>query len=140
MRKKIILIVDDEPEIHELLKAYLSHLDVEIYSAYNGDQGIKAYKMLLKNGKKPDLVVMDLNLSGSESIEAMQRQMEGKDMDGVRATKEIVKMDKKANIIGFTAYAHLDWGKRLRENGAREVWGREMGFEGFAQRVSEILS
>ena len=77
MRRKIVLIVDDEPEIHELLKAYLSPLNLEIYSAYTGDQGVEIYRKLLRNGKKPHLVVMDLNLSGSERLEDMHRQMKG---------------------------------------------------------------
>ncbi|MCD6482066.1 MAG: response regulator [Thermoplasmata archaeon] len=140
MRRKIVLIVDDEPEIHELLKAYLSPLNLEIYSAYTGDQGVEIYRKLLRNGKKPHLVVMDLNLSGSERLEDMHRQMKGIDMDGVRATMEIFKIDRNANVIGFSAYAHLEWGKKLKEIGAMEVVGREVGFDGFAQKVSSILS
>ncbi len=140
MGRKIVLIVDDEPEIHELLKAYLAPLNLEIYSAYNGDQGIEIYRKLLKNGKKPHLVVMDLNLSGSEKLEDMKKQMEGIEMDGVRATMEIFKIDGKANIVGFTAYAHLEWGKKLKKIGVMEVFGREIGFDGFAQKVSSILS
>jgi len=140
MGRKIVLIVDDEPEIHELLKAYLSPLNLEIYSAYNGEEGVRIYRELLKKGKKPNLVVMDLNLSGTERLEDMKKQMEGIEMDGVRATMEIFKMDRKANVIGFTAYAHLEWGKKLKKIGAREVFGREIGFDGFAERIESILS
>ena len=140
MGRKIVLIVDDEPEIHELLKAYLSPLNLEIYSAHNGEEGVRIYRELLKKGKKPNLVVMDLNLSGTGRLEDMKKQMEGIEMDGVRATMEIFKMDRKANVIGFTAYAHLEWGKKLKKIGAREVFGREIGFDGFAERIESILS
>ncbi|HEC88399.1 MAG TPA: response regulator, partial [Thermoplasmata archaeon] len=62
--RKIILVIDDEKEIPELIKLYLSDLNVEIYSAYDGVEGVKLYKELMMKKKKPDLVVMDLNLSG----------------------------------------------------------------------------
>lgn len=94
---------------------------------------------MLKKGKKPDLVVMDLNLSGSEKYEDMEKQLRGEQMDGVRTTKEIKIIDPKANIIGFTAYAHLEWGERLRKSGARYVFGREIGFDGFAEKIEIIL-
>jgi len=138
---KKILIVDDESDMHDLLKTYLSRIEgVEIVSALSGEEGVKKYKELYEKREEPVLVVMDLNLSGSERLEDMHRQMKGIDMDGVRATMEIFKIDRNANVIGFSAYAHLEWGKKLKEIGAMEVVGREVGFDGFAQKVSSILS
>ncbi len=137
--KKIILIVDDEKEIHELIEEYLSFIDAEFYHAYNGREAVELYKKLLKQNKKPDVVIMDLNLSGSKSMNDLMKQLRGEEMDGVAASKEIMKMDGNANIVGFTAYAHLDWGKRLRETGARAVFGREIGFDGFAQKIASML-
>ena len=64
-------------------------------------------------GKKPDLVIMGLNLSGSKEIEDVIRQMKGEEMDGVEATQKIIDIDPDANIIGFTAFADLEWGKKL---------------------------
>lgn len=107
MSAKVILVVDDEKEIHELIKEYLSHLSVEIYSAFNGKEGIEMYRELRAKGRKPDIVIMDLNLSGSNKFEDLIRQMRGDEIDGVKAAKEIKKIDPDANVIGFTAYAHL---------------------------------
>jgi hypothetical protein len=61
-------------------------------------------------------------------------------MDGVRTTEEILKIDKNANVVGFTAFAHLDWGKRLKSLGIKNVFGREIGFDGFAKKVNELLA
>lgn len=138
--KKILLVVDDEYEIQELINAYLSGLDVEIYSAYSGEEGVRVYKQLLQENKRPDLVVMDLNLSGSTKIDDMLKQFRGETMDGLMTTKEILKIDPIANIVGFTAYAEVKWGKMLKATGAKAVWGREIGFDGFAKNVSEILT
>jgi len=136
---RVLLVVDDEPEVQELVKAYLSPLNIEVYSAYDGEEGVKLYKELMEKGKKPDLVVMDLNLSGSRRNEDMIKQMMGEEMDGVRTTEEIMKIDPSAKVIGFTAYADLEWAEGLKMSGAREVLGRGVGFDGFAKRVGEIL-
>ncbi len=138
--KKVVLVVDDEEEVHELLREYLSGMNIEIYSAYNGEEGVKLYRKLMKGDKKPALVVMDLNLSGSKKLKDMIKHFMGEEIDGVKATRQILKMDPDAKIVGFTAFAHLEWGKKLREAGVENVFGREIGFEGFAKRISEILA
>ena len=138
--KKILLIIDDEKEVHELIREYLGPVNAEIYSAYNGEEGVKLYKELMAKNKKPDVVVMDLNLSGSRRYEDLKKQMIGKEMDGVKATEELLKIDKNANIIGFTAYAHLEWGEKLMKVGAKKVFGREIGFDGFAKAILKIIS
>ena len=42
-------------------------------------------------------------------------------------------------MIGFTAYAHLEWGEMLKKMGAKEVFGREIGFGEFAKKIESIL-
>ncbi|HDN50682.1 MAG TPA: response regulator [Thermoplasmatales archaeon] len=138
--RKVMLVVDDEKEVHELIKAYLPSSAFEIYSATNGEEGIRLYRKLMEENKRPDLVVMDLNLSGSTAFEAAKRQMEGKELDGVKTTREIMELDPEADVVGFTAYAHLDWARRLKALGVKEVFGREIGFDGFAKKVVETLA
>ncbi len=137
--EKTILIVDDEKEAHELIKLHLMNLNVKIYSAYNGAEGIRLYKELMISGKKPDLVIIDLNLSGSKKLRDVIKQIRGEKIDGVKTTKEILRMDANANIIGFTAYANLEWGKKLKEAGAKEVYWKKMGFEDFVKKIIQIL-
>ena len=138
--EKVVLVVDDEPEIQELIKTYLPSARFEVYSAYSGEEGIEKYEDLMERGKKPDLVIMDLNLSGSKKIEDIVKQMKGEEMDGVKTTQKIINIDPDANIIGFTAFADLEWGQKLKEIGAKEVLSRSVGFEEFAKKVEEILT
>ena len=138
--EKVVLVVDDEPEIQELIKTYLPSVRFEVYSAYSGEEGIEKYEDLMERGKKPDLVIMDLNLSGSKKIEDIVKQMKGEEMDGVKTTQKIINIDPDANIIGFTAFADLEWGQKLKEIGAKEVLSRSVGFEEFAKKVEEILT
>ncbi|RLF47685.1 MAG: hypothetical protein DRN10_03540 [Thermoplasmata archaeon] len=132
--EKVVLVVDDEPEIQELIKTYLPSAHFEVYSAYSGEEGIEKYEDLMERGKKPDLVIMDLNLSGSKKIEDIVKQMNGEEMDGVKTTQKIINIDPDANIIGFTAFADLEWGQKLKEIGAKEVLSRSVGFEEFAKK------
>ncbi len=59
-----ILIVDDEPSIHEVVRAYLEREGFIVYSAADGHEGLE-----LALSKRPQLVVLDLmlpDLSGEE--------------------------------------------------------------------------
>ena len=118
---KSILVVDDDPDIQELIQAYLSELDVEIYAALTGEEGVEKYEELIRKGKKPDIVVMDLNLT---------ELGKGK-IDGVETTKRIMKIDPDANVYGFTAYFGTEWSKELEKAGAKGIIARPVGFAGF---------
>ncbi|MCD6512253.1 MAG: response regulator, partial [Thermoplasmata archaeon] len=107
------------------IKEYLAPLKLKIYQAYSGEEGIELYRSLMEKGKKPDIVIMDLKLPG---------------IDGVEATKKIMEMDPEANIYGFTAYFGTQWAKELQKAGAKGVIARPVGFDGFRDIVSDILS
>ncbi|RLF52030.1 MAG: response regulator [Thermoplasmata archaeon] len=123
---RILLIVEDEKDMQELMKRYIEKagLDLEIYSAYDGKEGVEMYKKLLQDGKKPDLVIMDLKLP---------------EMDGVEATKRIKEIDKDAVIYGFTAFFDTDWANRLLKAGAKKIIPRYVGFEGFIKELREFF-
>ncbi|MGC9308556.1 MAG: response regulator [Thermoplasmatota archaeon] len=135
-----MLVVDDDPKIQELIQEYLPASQFEVYAAYDGQESIELYRKLEAKGKKPDLVVMDLNLSGTNKKEDMVKQMKGEAMDGVRTTKEIKEIDPQANVVGYTAFAGMEWGDRLKDAGAQEVYGRDVGFQDFVRKVQQILT
>ena len=120
----VMLVIEDEEPIQELIKEYLTPLKIEIYQAYSGEEGVEKYKELLKKGKKPDIVIMDLKLPG---------------IDGVEATKKILEIDPEANVYGFTAYFGTEWARDLEKAGAKGVIARPVGFDGFRDIVKEIL-
>ncbi|RLF44291.1 MAG: response regulator [Thermoplasmata archaeon] len=121
--KRIILVIDDEESIQELIAIYLSPLNVDIYPAYTGEDGVKLYESLLAQGKRPDAVIMDLKLPG---------------INGIEATKRIKKIDPDAVIYGFTAFTN-SWAREMIRAGAKKVIPRSMGFSGLREIIRSSL-
>ena len=122
----VLLIVEDEKEMQELMKIYIKKagLDLEIYSAYNGREGVELYKKLMEEGKKPSLVIMDLKLPG---------------LNGVEASKRILKLDPDATIYGFTAFFDTQLAKNLLKAGAKKIIPRHVGFHGFVDELKKFF-
>jgi DNA-binding NarL/FixJ family response regulator len=138
---KIVLVIDDEPGIHELLQYYLDIKGIETISAYTGEEGIKRYKELLKKGKEPGLVVMDLNLSGGDDMAKLNQHIKGTDKvkDGVRTTQKLMDINPGITVWGYTAWKDTQWADTLRKTGVQMVVGRDVSFEEFAAMIHDYL-
>lgn len=137
--RKQALVVDDDVEIQRLIKTYLPDY-FTVHTAYVGEEGVELYRMLMEQGRRPDVVVMDLNLSGTKNEAAMMRQMNGDEMDGVQTAEKILQLDPDANIVGFTAFADMEWGERLKKTGAMQVFSRDIGFDTFSKKIQQIVA
>jgi CheY-like chemotaxis protein len=66
-----ILLVDDDPDVHELLGEELGRLGYVVEHALSGQQGLER----ARNGQRPDAVVLDLmmpDLTGFEVADALR--------------------------------------------------------------------
>ncbi len=138
---KTVLIVDDEPMIHELLGAHLGRIDtpVELHHAESGSQAVETYQSLVEEGNRPDLVVMDLNLSGAEDMDAVEQHREGSGgMDGVRTTEALLDVDDEVRIWGYTAWFGTDWSDDL-DAYAEKIVERTVPFHEFAEMVDRYF-
>ena len=65
-----VLLVDDDPFMHELLRAMLNQLGVSRVSvATDGERGIAA----LGEGKStPDVIICDINMPGKDGFQVME--------------------------------------------------------------------
>ncbi len=71
-RPDTALIVDDEKHLRMYLKLLLKQIGfTKFFEAANGQEGVDLYKE-----KKPDLVLMDVNMPVKEGIEALKEIME----------------------------------------------------------------
>jgi two-component system OmpR family response regulator len=68
-----LLVVDDEPNIVELLSASLRFAGFEVATAPDGQQALR-----LVDSFQPDLVVLDVMMPGIDGFEVVRRMREGK--------------------------------------------------------------
>ncbi|MSR77441.1 MAG: response regulator [Candidatus Omnitrophica bacterium] len=65
---KKILVIDDEPDIGELIRDCLSFKDLEVFIAPNAEEGIA-----LAQKEKPDLILLDILLPKVGGLECLRR-------------------------------------------------------------------
>lgn len=63
-----ILIIEDEPELVRVLRSYLEQAGFNVLTALRGDTGLTTWE-----DKRPDLVILDLNLPGMDGLEVARR-------------------------------------------------------------------
>jgi DNA-binding response OmpR family regulator len=67
MRRKILLI-DDSPAVHDLVRASLAEEPAIMYSAYEGTEGIS-----LAREWRPELILLDVDMPGADGFEVCRR-------------------------------------------------------------------
>ena len=99
---KKILIVDDEPQILDLLQARLEANQYEVFRAQDGCEAIKNVSM-----HKPDLIIMDImmpNLSGGDAVRVLQSDAATKNIPVIFLTvltaDALKGEEKKINVDG----------------------------------------
>ncbi|MCB0119030.1 MAG: response regulator transcription factor [Anaerolineales bacterium] len=92
-----ILVVDDEPSIINLVSAYLKPEGYEVYTASDGNAGLKAARAF-----KPDLIILDLMLPGMDGIELLSRLRRESDVYVIMLTARTDETDK---IVGLSVGA-----------------------------------
>ena len=79
-----ILLVDDEPELQEVMAPLIKNWGYDYINALDGKAALSS---VIK--EKPDIVILDYKMPG---------------MDGIAALKEIRKVNNEIPVIIFTAY------------------------------------
>ena len=92
-----ILLIDDEPSIVNLITAYLKPEGYEVYTAADGNAGLKAARAY-----KPDLVLLDLMLPGMDGIELLSQIRRESNVYVILLTAKTEETDK---IVGLSVGA-----------------------------------
>lgn len=88
-----ILVVDDEPNITQLLKLYLSRSGFQVETAANGEEALRKTRAL-----RPDLIVLDLKLPDIDGLEVCRRVRAEGDTPIIMLTARDEDIDK---IVGL---------------------------------------
>ncbi|OKH88123.1 response regulator [Thalassospira sp. TSL5-1] len=96
----LILIIEDEPEIAEIIAAYLSREGFRIVTAGDGAVGLAHHQRL-----RPDLVVLDIKLPGKDGYEVLTTIRHRGDTPVIMVTALAEDLDKlQALRIGADDY------------------------------------
>lgn len=95
-----ILVIDDEPSIVNLVQAYLKPEGYEVFTATDGNAGLKAARAF-----KPDLVILDVMLPGMDGLELLSRLRRESDVYVIMLTARTEETDKVVGLsIGADDY------------------------------------
>ncbi len=87
-----ILVMDDEEMVRDIASEMLLHLGLEPEPVHEGKQAVARYREAMNQGRKFDLVIMDLTIPGG--------------MGGKEAVQEILKLDPDARVIVSSGYSN----------------------------------
>jgi CheY-like chemotaxis protein len=93
-----VLIVDDNPQFRELIRAVLAGLVDEVTECADGDEAVAAY-----GAQRPDWVLMDLQMARVGGLEALRR---------------LIAADRTARVLMVTEYDDAHWRAAAIEAGA----------------------
>jgi PAS domain S-box-containing protein len=68
MHRQKLLIIDDSPDIHELVQVWLTDEPVEFVSCYTGQEALQSVLCL-----RPDLILLDVDLPGYDGFEVCRQ-------------------------------------------------------------------
>jgi two-component system alkaline phosphatase synthesis response regulator PhoP len=98
--KATILLVDDEPDILEIVSYNLENEGYQVYTAQNGEEALKKAKK-----RKPDLVILDVMMPVMDGIEACERMRKMSELDNTIITFLTARGEDYSMIAGFDAGA-----------------------------------
>jgi DNA-binding response OmpR family regulator len=115
-----VLVVDDEPDVRQLLYDFLSSRDYEVVLAATGLDAIDHVQR-----ERPDLVLLDVAMPG---------------LDGVATLERIAAIDSSVRVIMVTANADIGLTSRLLAMGAVDYIPKPFDLEYLEQAVSIQLT
>jgi two-component system alkaline phosphatase synthesis response regulator PhoP len=95
-----ILLVDDEPDVLEILKYNLSAQGYQIYTAKNGIEGVEKAKK-----KIPHLIILDVMMPEMDGIEACEIIRNTKGLENTIITFLTARGEDYSQVAGFDAGA-----------------------------------
>ncbi|MRR54045.1 MAG: PAS domain S-box protein [Deltaproteobacteria bacterium] len=87
-----ILVMDDELPIRELSEDMLRLIGCRVESCSDGEELIELYRIRIREGCRPDAVIMDLTIPGK--------------MGGLEAAQRILELDREARLIVSSGYSN----------------------------------
>jgi two-component system response regulator (stage 0 sporulation protein F) len=100
-----LLIVDDEADVREFAANFFRKRKIEVSTAASGEEALE-----LVSKSKPDLILLDVKMSGMDGIETLgQLKKQAQDIKVIMVTgkkPEEEEAFKRCKELGALAYVH----------------------------------
>ena len=120
-KQRKVLIVEDNDKNLKLFKLIINSLGYEVFSAKNGEEGVRMAKEMM-----PDLILMDIQMPVMDGITAM---------DNIRVDENI----KNIPVIALTSYAMRGDRERLLPHGFVDYIAKPVSKDGLIGAVRKVL-
>ena len=120
MPPKKILVVDDEPEVRDLMEHFLADKGFEVRAAENGRLGLKVLETFT-----PDLVLLDMHMP---------------ELDGVGTLRELARRWPALPVIMVPVNEDVETTARLLQLGAADYVPKPFDLDYLEQAISIPLT
>jgi DNA-binding response OmpR family regulator len=90
---KTVLVVDDEPQIVQLVRDYLEHGGFEVLTAADGSSALR-----LASTQRPDLIILDLGLPGVDGLDVTRSLRRNGEVPIIMLTARTDESDKLVGL------------------------------------------
>ncbi len=115
-----ILLVDDEPDIQQILSVRLEGAGYQVVSAENGEEAL-----LLAEKEMPDVVLLDVMMPG---------------INGFDVCEELKRKDPRGKVVLYTAKMDGVDAARARQVGADDFTVKTSDFKYLLQTIERVLN
>jgi two-component system alkaline phosphatase synthesis response regulator PhoP len=118
-----VLIIEDEVELVKVLRAYLEQAGFTVFTAGRGDTGLSAWEH-----KRPDLVILDLNLPGMDGLDVAREIRRKSTTPIIMLTARVEETDQLIGLeLGADDYITKPFSPRIVVARARALLRRSEG-------------
>lgn len=126
-----ILIIEDEPELVRILRAYLEKAGYDVLTAYRGDAGLSIWEQ-----KQPHLVILDLNLPGMDGLDVAREIRRQGNTPILMLTARVEEMDQLLGLeLGADDYMTKPFSPRVVVAHVRALLRRASSEPGLSQQI-----
>lgn len=120
-RKKVVLVIDDNPDLLDIVDAILSNSGYIVAKAQSGENGVQVAKAL-----HPDLILLDINMPRMDGWEVLSLLKGQNETKNVPVAIFSVRTDLRDKMMGF-------------QRGAVDYISKPFQYNKLTEKIEKIL-